>query len=84
MRAVMARYPGVEFSFQDPVFGLNKAWALEFCARLRLELPNVVWGAITRVDLCTPELLKAMGEAGEHLRRVRVWEAPGCSATYSE
>lgn len=64
MREVMARYPSVEFSFQDPVFGLNKAWALEFCARLREELPGVVWGAITRVDLCTPELLGAMSDAG--------------------
>lgn len=64
MREVMQRYPGVEFSFQDPVFGLNKSWTLEFCARLREELPRVAWGAITRADLCTPELLKAMGEAG--------------------
>lgn len=30
------------------------------------------------------EIRKAMGEEGEHLRRVRVWEAPGCSAMYSE
>lgn len=30
------------------------------------------------------EVRKAMGEAGRLLRRVRVWEAPGCSATYSE
>jgi 6-pyruvoyl tetrahydropterin synthase/QueD family protein len=28
------------------------------------------------------EVRKAMGEEGEHLVRVRVWEAPGCSATY--
>ena len=26
----------------------------------------------------------AMGSEGRHLRRVRVWEAPGCSATYFE
>ncbi len=30
------------------------------------------------------EVRKALGEEGERLRRVRVWEAPGCSATYSE
>ncbi len=30
------------------------------------------------------EVRKRMGEAGRLLRRVRVWEAPGCSATYSE
>ena len=30
------------------------------------------------------EVRKAMGEEGVRLRRVRVWEAPGCSATYSE
>jgi 6-pyruvoyl-tetrahydropterin synthase len=30
------------------------------------------------------EVRKALGEEGEHLRRVRVWEAPGCSATYAE
>ena len=28
------------------------------------------------------EVRKAMGEEGERLVRVRVWEAPGCSATY--
>lgn len=64
MREVIARYPGVEFSFQDPVFGLNKAWALEFCSRLRQEIPGVQWGAITRADLCTSDLLRAMGQAG--------------------
>jgi len=30
------------------------------------------------------EVRKAMGSEGRHLRRVRVWEAPGCSATYGE
>jgi 6-pyruvoyl-tetrahydropterin synthase len=30
------------------------------------------------------ETRKAMGEEGGRLVRVRVWEAPGCSATYSE
>jgi 6-pyruvoyl-tetrahydropterin synthase len=30
------------------------------------------------------EVKKGMGAEGRHLRRVRVWEAPGCSATYSE
>jgi 6-pyruvoyltetrahydropterin/6-carboxytetrahydropterin synthase len=29
------------------------------------------------------EMRKAMGEEGERLVRVRVWEAPGCSASYS-
>ena len=30
------------------------------------------------------EVKKAMGEEGRRLSRVRVWEAPGCSAAYSE
>lgn len=30
------------------------------------------------------EVRKGLGEEGRLLRRVRVWEAPGCSATYSE
>ena len=30
------------------------------------------------------EVRKALGEEGERLRRVRVWEAPGCSASYGE
>jgi 6-pyruvoyl-tetrahydropterin synthase len=30
------------------------------------------------------ELRLALGEEGARLRRVRVWEAPGCSATYLE
>ncbi len=28
------------------------------------------------------EVRKGLGEEGAHLLRVRVWEAPGCSATY--
>jgi 6-pyruvoyltetrahydropterin/6-carboxytetrahydropterin synthase len=30
------------------------------------------------------EMRKALGEEGGRLRRVRVWEAPGCSASYAE
>ena len=30
------------------------------------------------------EVRKGMGGEGGYLRRVRVWEAPGCSATYCE
>ncbi|HSD65978.1 MAG TPA: 6-carboxytetrahydropterin synthase [Vicinamibacteria bacterium] len=30
------------------------------------------------------EVRRAMGEDGGKLARVRVWEAPGCSATYRE
>ena len=30
------------------------------------------------------EVGKSLGEEGRLLRRVRVWEAPGCSATYTE
>jgi 6-pyruvoyltetrahydropterin/6-carboxytetrahydropterin synthase len=30
------------------------------------------------------EVRKGLGDEGRSLRRVRVWEAPGCSATYSE
>jgi 6-pyruvoyltetrahydropterin/6-carboxytetrahydropterin synthase len=30
------------------------------------------------------EVRTAMGPAGRQLKRVRIWEAPGCSATYSE
>ncbi|PYQ12231.1 MAG: 6-carboxytetrahydropterin synthase QueD [Acidobacteria bacterium] len=30
------------------------------------------------------EVRKGLGGDGSRLRRVRVWEAPGCSATYSE
>jgi 6-pyruvoyl-tetrahydropterin synthase len=30
------------------------------------------------------EVRKGLGEEGRLLRRVRVWEAPGCSAAYAE
>ena len=30
------------------------------------------------------EVRRAMGPEGERLVRVRVWEAPGCSASYGE
>ncbi len=64
MRWAMQQYPGLEFSFQDPVFGLKEEWAVEFCERLRAELPGAVWGAITRVDIVSERLLQAMARAG--------------------
>jgi len=30
------------------------------------------------------EVRKGLGAEGRMLRRVRVWEAPGCSASYAE
>jgi len=30
------------------------------------------------------EVRRALGPEGQRLVRVRVWEAPGCSASYSE
>jgi 6-pyruvoyltetrahydropterin/6-carboxytetrahydropterin synthase len=30
------------------------------------------------------EVRRGLGSEGKHLKRVRVWEAPGCSAVYSE
>ena len=30
------------------------------------------------------EVRNGLGAQGRHLRRVRVWEAPGCSASYAE
>jgi hypothetical protein len=30
------------------------------------------------------EVRQGLGAEGKQLRRVRVWEAPGCSATYYE
>ncbi len=64
MKIALQRYPDLEFSFQDAVFGLNKKWAFEFCERVRAELPNVSWGGVTRIDACTPDLLEAMSAAG--------------------
>jgi len=29
------------------------------------------------------EVRRGLGEEGRHLKRVRVWEAPGCSAAYA-
>lgn len=54
----------VEIDFQDPVFGLNEDWVREFCTTLIEEKVDVVWSALTRVDLVDEELLRLMRKAG--------------------
>ena len=62
-----------------------------------LEMSEALWRRVLDVNLSSTffvtqavaryffqEVRKGMGVEGKHLRRVRVWEAPGCSATYAE
>jgi len=46
------------------------------------ELKKAVGAVVARYFF--HEIRKGLGAEGRHLRRVRVWEAPGCSAVYAE
>ncbi|MGB7533073.1 MAG: radical SAM protein [Halobacteriota archaeon] len=48
---------------EDEVFGLNKEYLKKFCSEIR-KLGGITWGASTRVDALTLELLKEMKASG--------------------
>lgn len=59
------RQRGVRFFyFSDDTFTLQKDRVLEVCRRIRKELPDITWAAISRVDRVDEEMLKAMRTAG--------------------
>lgn len=53
-----------EVAFQDPVFGLSKRWVKTFCNALIEVKLDVVWSALTRVDLVNRETLQLMKKSG--------------------
>lgn len=64
VRVLVDVWDSKEIAFQDPVFGLTKKWVNEFCHLLKQEKLDVVWSALTRVDLVDKETLKNMKESG--------------------
>ena len=64
IKILVDEYVAKEIDFQDPVFGLNQTWTKEFCQRLTEEKLDVVWSALTRVDLIDENLLRSMRKSG--------------------
>lgn len=53
-----------EIDFQDPLFGLNEKWLRAFCNAMIREKIDVVWSALTRVNVVNEDLLRLMKRAG--------------------
>lgn len=64
IRYAVRRYQAKEIQFADATFGVNKRWVLELCEAMMRENLDLSWSAITRVDVVTPTVLRAMAEAG--------------------
>lgn len=54
------------FSIGDDCFTMNHDFVYEFCDKVKKIKPKITWRANSRANLVTPELLKAMKEAGCH------------------
>lgn len=64
IKELVYKWRSKEVAFQDPVFGLSKKWVHKFCNILIDEKIDVVWSALTRVDLIDRESLKLMKKSG--------------------
>lgn len=64
IKELSEKWNSKEIDFQDPVFGLNENWVRKFCKMLINEKLDLVWSALTRVDLVDKKLLRLMKKAG--------------------
>lgn len=64
IKILMKQWGSKEVGFQDPIFGLNSKWLIDFCNVLIDEKLDVVWAAMTRVDIVNVDLLKLMHKSG--------------------
>ncbi len=61
---MMERYNCRFFDFHDDTFNLDSSRVFEFCAELRKRDLGVEWGCFCRAAQMTPEMARAMAEAG--------------------
>lgn len=61
------KYEITNFNIADDCFTTNQKRVYEFCEEVKKIKPKVTWQASSRANLVTPELLKAMKEAGCYL-----------------
>ncbi|MBU1173004.1 MAG: B12-binding domain-containing radical SAM protein [Proteobacteria bacterium] len=64
IKVLTRQFGSREIAFQDPIFGLNRKWLKHFCKLLIAEKIDVVWSALTRVNVVNEELLKLMKRSG--------------------
>lgn len=64
IRVLVEDYGAREVAFQDPVFGLSKKWTRKFSKLLVAEKIDVIWSALTRVDLIDQERAELMKKSG--------------------
>lgn len=61
----LKRNQGIEgVWFKDSIFNLDRAWVREFCRLMIEQKVDLVWQALTRIDLIDEEELKLMKRAG--------------------
>ncbi len=64
MQYLMETYDVNGFMFTDELFFSNKKWINEFCDKIISKNTKIVWRAVSRVDMVTPEILEKMKNAG--------------------
>jgi len=63
--AIRDRFGARSVFLADPTFGVDRAWAMEFCARLEAQgWADLRWSCMSRTDRVDDELLQAMAAAG--------------------
>jgi len=64
LKQLKKEYGIQEIAFWDDIFTMDKQWVSDFCKALGDEKLDLAWSCETRVHLLSPEILKAMKEAG--------------------
>ena len=64
VRELYGRYGVRELEFEDDTFVVNKPRVMEICEGIRSSGWGMTWSCLGRVDMVTPELLRAMKAAG--------------------
>lgn len=61
---MMTKYKINEFYIADDCFTVNKKRVIQFCELLLKNRVNARWGAVSRIDTVSAEVLEIMGKAG--------------------
>ncbi len=65
LRVLRSRYAARSFFIADPTFGIDRDWAMAFCAQVQRQgWTDMRWSCMSRTDRVDEELLQAMARAG--------------------
>ena len=64
IKEIRVRYSVDAVFFHDDTFALDKGWLADFCRKLILEVPGLIWGCNSRAELLDEGSLEIMRESG--------------------